>query len=1805
VGILLLVVLLLSAGCGPGLVALGGGGSGAWFGLAGGDDKKKSSPPPTVGPNVAPAVIISALVREESPARINYTLIDANADTCSVEVEFRVGGGSFAACLQGAGGDPLTGLTSSASGANHVFRWDFQTDLGPQRTTGIDIRMRANDGVQFGSWFTLSALNIGNDGPEINNVSVIGPSGVLLITFDLADQDSDLGSMNVEWSTDQAQNFTEVDQGIEVLGNPPVNLLSSPSGSPGQFIWKSDIALANYVGEFFLRFTAHDQPTGYSDITPASPVVAGPFTLDNSVNQPPVLQIARAYAGQSYVASVPVDFTLADGESDSAAVVVKYAVNGSSTFFDATLSNQFSQGIAGPFPTTPSPSFFGIFWDALADLQNEAGILSPGVSIQLLLVPVDGQAGNPVLTPSFTVSANSAPSVSAISVLNTFGNVPVVVRLTDESSDPVSIAVEYSTDGISFSGLNQSDFVFGSLSALVSSPSGEDSVLVWDSAAVLGGANEPSVYLRITPTDHPASAAPTPAPLMDLTGVAFTSSGFPIINNPAGATPVSVDFYSVATAGGTTATVPQHTTVVPGGASPTNERYFNRAINPTSAIGYNTFYAVFEGPGYGTLLDHLGSPLNYPTATLTMAGPGVINTGDTITIGDGFNTPIVFEFYNGGVQVFPNPNTIVDITSATTADDVALLFHNELVASFGSVFLLQTTVAADLVTLTHYIACNSGNSTSNGGAAPNLAFSNAAVVTGFTELQGGAAPTNGVIYVAPATAPGGSNFVTLKCEIDDPAFFNVKAFRVLFWGQQPTGVNITPPMPSVLINGQQQFTATVSSTPSGAPQFVNWEVVGSGNGTIDSAGLYRAPSVMPAVSQVTIRAVSVLPSVFGMATVNLVPEPTGVNVTSAGGVTTLALSSGTASTLQMTASVIPGTAPQTVTWRIRHSGTDQGPGNSAVGTVSGSGLYTAPNTLPSPDTIQIEAVSTAKTSVFGQFNLTLQAPAPTSFDVTPSTAVVFAGGAGQQFNTQSFVPTNANQAVTWEVIPSTGHGTVSPTGFYTPPPTIAATTPVTVRAKSSVNQAVLDDAIVTLNPNVASIPTSVTITPTEGLATTQSGLVIFSATVAPGTASQSVTWNVVSGPGTIDGSGRYTPNAASTVDYVSIVRATSTVSPFPFAEVPVRVSGSGKDLREIDNLPIARADHTGVWDATNDRLWWVGGVSENSNPDADLNVLWYHLGTNTFGSGPSLGNTVTFTSAPKSIMSAIDPGAKKLYAFCHMGLGQAIRVLTLNLNPIGSTWTEISIGGGGDVPSLVSSLRYPLWFDTSNAIFHMLVGNNNVYRFSPGGSWLSKLSISQVSQGPNSPLNNAWSWDQSNRIVWFVGPSDATSGASNKLAILDMLNNRWQARTSVGQPSAGQASGSMYFHQGKLWMFGGKNVLTNVVHNELWEIDTTVFPAAWNQHTVSNPWPMPRTRGAFALTSVGNDPILFGGGNDTGAFGDMWTFSESAKTFTRANPDEIRPQGRSNAAAVWAGGVGIAYGGLCDHGISNELWSFTFTSTPVRLNWTQMTPGGAAPPPLQEAAMLYDANSNSVLMYGGTTGTGAVKGTGAVGSLYRLNLSSVPATWTLLTPGGTAPAPRFGAGTCFSFNGTAIRSMWMFGGENSGSKFSDIWELDLSSGFPGTWFNRSVGGGPDAREGAAIGWDSRRNRVLLVGGKNAAGPNHQYWEFDVASPSWASRSPTNTGNQEDFYDCGALYEDVHRRFFGAPAAKPKYQALVVATGSPVNVTWQYLTPPGSDHAAANSGLYDATNGRYYALFGERTFSGRVAGTNGAKIIHFK
>jgi hypothetical protein len=152
-------------------------------------------------------------------------------------------------------------------------------------------------------------------------------------------------------------------------------------------------------------------------------------------------------------------------------------------------------------------------------------------------------------------------------------------------------------------------------------------------------------------------------------------------------------------------------------------------------------------------------------------------------------------------------------------------------------------------------------------------------------------------------------------------------------------VTVAPASASVPVSTTKKFTATVTSSTNTA---VTWSVVGGG--TISSAGLYTAPAAVPSPANVTIQAASVAnPSVTASATVTVQPPPPPpVTISVAPSNVTIAPSA-----TQLFTAAVTNSANTSVIW------------SASAGTISATGLYTAPAVAPNPANVTIKATSVA------------------------------------------------------------------------------------------------------------------------------------------------------------------------------------------------------------------------------------------------------------------------------------------------------------------------------------------------------------------------------------------------------------------------------------------------------------------------------------------------------------------------------------------------------------------------------------------------------------------------------------------------------------------------------------------------------------------------------------------------------------------------------------------------------------------------------------------------------------------------------
>ena len=147
---------------------------------------------------------------------------------------------------------------------------------------------------------------------------------------------------------------------------------------------------------------------------------------------------------------------------------------------------------------------------------------------------------------------------------------------------------------------------------------------------------------------------------------------------------------------------------------------------------------------------------------------------------------------------------------------------------------------------------------------------------------------------------------------------------------------------------------------------------------------------------------------------------------------------------------VSGNADQSVTWDVNgYVG-----GNGTVGFIDSiSGLYTAPDVVPSPAIVTVHATSQALSSAVGSASVTVTSPAPPpppTVTISPASAVVRVG------RTQQFRATVQNASVTgvsWKVNGITGGnstvGQISSAGLYMAPNSVPSPAQVTVSAAST------------------------------------------------------------------------------------------------------------------------------------------------------------------------------------------------------------------------------------------------------------------------------------------------------------------------------------------------------------------------------------------------------------------------------------------------------------------------------------------------------------------------------------------------------------------------------------------------------------------------------------------------------------------------------------------------------------------------------------------------------------------------------------
>jgi hypothetical protein len=370
---------------------------------------------------------------------------------------------------------------------------------------------------------------------------------------------------------------------------------------------------------------------------------------------------------------------------------------------------------------------------------------------------------------------------------------------------------------------------------------------------------------------------------------------------------------------------------------------------------------------------------NVAPSVTTQPASQTVTAGQTATfsVAASGTAPFRYQWQKNGAPVSGATSTSFTTPAAATSDSGSR-FTVVVRNSGGSVTSKAATLTVNATPVAITVTPNNASVTvgstqqfiGNVTGTSNTAVTWTASGTGCKGATCGTISNNG-LYVSPASVPSPATVIVNATSMADPTKSASASLTIA--AAVSVLLSLTPTSANVPTAGTQSFTASVTGTPN---TVVSWSLSGTGCsgsscGTLSTSTLsavYSAPAVAPSPATVSVIATSMAATTkSASATVAIVPT-VGVTLTPAN-------VSVTAGSTQQFAASVTGSSNTAVTWTVSGAGCN----GTACGTISSSGLYTAPTPVPSPATVTVTATSMADPTKLASGNVTITPTVGTSY----------------------------------------------------------------------------------------------------------------------------------------------------------------------------------------------------------------------------------------------------------------------------------------------------------------------------------------------------------------------------------------------------------------------------------------------------------------------------------------------------------------------------------------------------------------------------------------------------------------------------------------------------------------------------------------------------------------------------------------------------------------------------------------------------------------------------------------------------------
>lgn len=301
----------------------------------------------------------------------------------------------------------------------------------------------------------------------------------------------------------------------------------------------------------------------------------------------------------------------------------------------------------------------------------------------------------------------------------------------------------------------------------------------------------------------------------------------------------------------------------------------------------------------------------------------------------------------------------------------------------------------------------------------------------------------------------------------------------------------------------------------------------------------------------------------------------------------------------------------------------------------------------------------------------------------------------------------------------------------------------------------------------------------------------------------------------------------------------------------------------------------------------------------------------------------------------------------------------------------------------------------------------------------------------------------------------------------------WTQKQDVGpSPRSGHVM-SYDAARKRVVLFGGQTVLGRP--NDTWEWDGH----AWAE--VADTGPSGRTWFDMVYDDARQRLVLFGGSDEGGARNDTWEWD--GEDWTQVA--DIGPAPRSSDAMAYdkVRQHVVLFGGAGHTGVNfNDTWAWDGT------DWTQIADTGL--PSRRSSSMVFDSLRGCLVLFGGDEGsTLAAPTRKVVNDTWEWGADDTG--WVKVQDLG--PRDFFTPKMVYTGKHTVL-----YGSPGEPTGRGQTWEWDGR-----TWTQRQ-NMGPIARLGAALAYDSQRDRVVLFGGLSREGGVgnllNDTWELAIIEP---------------------------------------------------------------------------------------------------------